>query len=134
MSIFQSKEQMRNVLGTLHEKLAGDPVVGPKYLKANIVIKYNITDPNDTLWLTPGDGSKGEVFWGQSDLKPDIEYWLTADTSHKFWMREISLPIAIAKGLVKTKGSLPKVLKLLPLLKPAYEMYPELARSQGVIE
>ena len=44
----------------------------------------------------------------------------------------VSMPVALAKGLVKTKGPLPKVLKLLPLLKPAYEMYPEHAKAHGL--
>jgi len=57
---------------------------------------------------------------------------LSGDTCHKFWLQEVSMPIALAKGLIKAKGPLPKVLKLLPLLKPAYESYPAIAKEHGL--
>ncbi|MBM3302268.1 MAG: hypothetical protein FJY85_20235 [Deltaproteobacteria bacterium] len=44
----------------------------------------------------------------------------------------MTMPIALAKGLIKVKGPMPKVLKLLPLLKPAYEAYPQVARERGI--
>ena len=42
------------------------------------------------------------------------------------------MPVALAKGLIKVKGPMPKVLKLLPLLKPAFRAYPEHARKYGI--
>ena len=132
MPVFESKDKLEEVLGGLFNALLNDPVVGPKYLKSDIVIKYNISDPNSTMWMTP-HGDNGEVFWGNNtDLKADVEMTLSGDTCHIFWLRHISMPIALAKGLVKTKGPMPKVLKLLPLLKPAFEMYPEHAKSHGL--
>lgn len=132
MRIFENKERYEEVLGSLFNALLDDPVVGPKYLKSNIVIKYNLSDPSHTMWMTPADGTRGEVIWGNADLKADVEMTLSGDTCHIFWLKHISMPIALAKGLVKTKGPMPKVLKLLPLLKPAFEMYPEHAKSHGL--
>lgn len=132
MAIFENKQKMEEVLGGLFEKLLDDEAFAPKYLQTGIIIKYNITDPNHTLWITPGDGQKGEVIWGDLDAKPTVEMTLSGDTCHKFWLKQISMPIALAKGLIKAKGPMPKVLKLLPLLKPAYETYPDWARSHGL--
>ena len=132
MAIFESKEKMETVLGGLFTKLLGDPVMGPKFLASGITIKFNISDPSGTLWVSPGDGTKGDVLWGDQDLKADVEMTLSGDTCHKFWLKHVSMPIALAKGLIKAKGPMPKVLKLLPLLKPAYEMYPEHAKSYGL--
>lgn len=132
MAVFESKEKMEVVLGELFQALLDHPEVGPKYLKSGIVIKYDISDPNATMWLSPGDGTKGAVIWGDTDLKADVEMSLSGDTCHAFWLKHVSMPIALAKGLVKTKGPMPKVLKLLPMLKPVYEMYPEHAKSHGL--
>ncbi len=132
MPVFENKEKMQEVLGKLFMALMGDPVVGPKFTKANVVIKYNITDPDATLWVIPGKEPEEAVVWGSTDAKADVEMTLSGDTCHKFWLKHISLPVALAKGLVKTKGPMPKVLKLLPLLKPAYEMYPEHAKAHGL--
>ena len=57
---------------------------------------------------------------------------LDGDTCHKFWLKQIKMPVALAKGLIKAKGPMPKVLKLLPLLKPAYEAYPAIAQKNGL--
>ncbi len=132
MGVFESKEKMQTVLGTLFETLLAGPVMGPKFLKMGIIIKFNISEPNGALWLTPGDGTAGQVIWGDLDEKATVEMTLSGDTCHKFWLKHISMPVALAKGLIKAKGPMPQVLKLLPLLKPAYEMYPEHAKSHGL--
>ena len=132
MAVFESVEKMQEVLGGLFEKLLADPEFAPKYLKADIIIKFNITDPLAELWITPGDGTRGEVLWGRTDLKPAVEMTLSGDTCHRFWLQQISMPVALAKGLIKAKGPMPKVRKLLPLLKPAYQTYPDWARSKGL--
>ena len=119
---------MQEVLGGLFENLLNNPDFGAKFIKADIIIKFNISEPNAELWVTPGDGTTGEVAWGKQDIKPTIEMTLSGDTCHKFWLKQISMPIALAKGLIKAKGPMPKVLKLLPLLKPAYDMYPGLGQ------
>lgn len=132
MAVFESKEKMQTVLGGLFEKLLSDPEFGPKFVKSDITIKFNISDPNAELWITPGDGTQGEVAWGSDGRKATVEMTLSGDTCHKFWLKQIAMPIALAKGLIKAKGPMPKILKLLPLLKPAYEAYPDWARSHGL--
>ncbi|MBW1812345.1 MAG: SCP2 sterol-binding domain-containing protein [Deltaproteobacteria bacterium] len=132
MAVFESKEKMQTVLGGLFEKLLEDPIMGPKFIETNIIICFNISEPNAKLWVVPGDGDKGSILWGDQDMKPTVEMTLSGDTCHKFWLKHISMPIALAKGLIKAKGPMPKVLKLLPLLKPAYEAYPEHAKSHGL--
>jgi hypothetical protein len=132
MAVFESKAKMQTVLGGLFENLLADPEFGPKYVKSGITIKFNISDPNAELWVTPGDGTTGEVLWGGNDQKATVEMALSGDTCHQFWLKQIAMPIALAKGLIKAKGPMPKILKLLPLLKPAYEAYPDWARSHGL--
>jgi hypothetical protein len=59
---------------------------------------------------------------------------LSGDSCHLFWLKELSLPIALAKRKIKARGPMPKVLKLLPMLKPAYEAYPEIAKAHGILK
>lgn len=129
MPVFANTEQMYKVLGTLFETLFKDPVVGPKFMESGIIIKFTIDHPDGFIWLTP----EGKVICGTTDLNPTIEMWLNGDTCHKFWLQQVSMPVGLAKGLVKAKGPLPKVLKLLPLLKPAYVAYPEIAKKHGLV-
>ncbi len=128
MPVFESTEKMYEILGGLFRKLLSDPVMGPKYVESDIVIKFEISEPAGQIWLT----KEGEVICGSTDLKPTIEMTLSGDTCHKFWLKQISMPIALAKRLIKAKGPMPKVLKLLPMLKPAYEAYPAIAEENGL--
>ncbi|MBU2515707.1 SCP2 sterol-binding domain-containing protein [bacterium] len=125
MAVFENTEKMYTVLGSLFEHLLADPATGPKFVESKITIKFIIDDPTGTIWLT----DEGKVICGPADIKPTIQMTLNGDTCHLFWLQQISLPIALAKGKIKAKGPMPKVLKLLPMLKPAYEAYPEIARS-----
>ena len=128
MAVFENTQKMYKVLGALFNKLIDDPTAGPKFRDSNIIIKFTIDAPPGTIWLTPDRG----VICVDATLAPSIEMILNGDTCHKFWLKEISMTVALAKGLIKTKGPLPKVLKLLPLLKPAYEAYPEIAKQYGL--
>lgn len=132
MPVFESVEKMQVVLGGLFQNLLTNPDFGAKFIKADIIIKFTISDPGAELWVTPGDGTTGVVAWGKQAIKPTIEMTLSGDTCHRFWLQQVSMPIALAKGLIKAKGPMPKVLKLLPLLKPAYAAYPDWARSHGL--
>ena len=128
MAVFANTEKMYEVLGGLFQMLMTDTAVSPKFKEAGIVIKFIINDPDGFIWLTP----EPKVICGDADLKPNVEMWLSGDTCHKFWLKEVALPVALAKGLVKAKGPMPKILKLLPLLKPAYEAYPAIARKHNL--
>jgi hypothetical protein len=128
MAIFESTEKMYEVLGALFETLMGDEALNKKYTESNIIIKFSIFDPEGFIWLT----NESKVICGPADLKPTIEMTLSGDSCHKFWLKQLTLPIALAKGHIKAKGPMPKVLKLLPLLKPAYEAYPDIAKKYNI--
>jgi 2-oxoisovalerate dehydrogenase E1 component len=57
-----------------------------------------------------------------------------ADTAHKFWMQKINLMIAITKGEIKVKGPIPAVMRLLPVIKPSFQIYRELLKDLGYYE
>jgi hypothetical protein len=130
MAVFANTEKMYEVLGSLFEALLKDPTAGPKFVESEIIIKFDINDPAGQIWLSNEDG--GTVTCGSASLKPTIEMTLSGDTCHKFWLQQIAMPVALAKGLIKAKGPMPKVIKLLPLLKPAYAAYPDIAKKHGL--
>ncbi|MBP7602620.1 MAG: hypothetical protein KBA15_01730 [Spirochaetes bacterium] len=130
MAVFANTEKMYEVLGSLFEALLKDPTAGPKFVESEIIIKFAINDPAGQIWLSNEGG--GKVICGQAALKPTIEMTLSGDTCHQFWLQQIAMPVALAKGLIKAKGPMPKVIKLLPLLKPAYAAYPDIAKKHGL--
>ena len=128
MAVFGSTDQMYDVLGNLFRMLMDQPDFGQKVRDSGLIIYFKISEPEGEICVT----SDGQVICGPADLKPTVSMTLSGDTCHKFWLKQVSMPIALAKGLIKVKGPMPKVLKLLPLLKPAYEAYPDHARKHGI--
>jgi hypothetical protein len=129
MPVFRSTEKMYEVLGALFTSLMENQEVAEKFLEAQITILFQIHDPEGQIWLDPNGG----VVCGSTNLKPTITMSLSGDSCHKFWLKELSMPVALATRKIKSTGPLPKVLKMIPLLKPAYENYPAIARKHGVL-
>ncbi len=127
MAVFKDTEQMYEVLGGLWRQLLDHPENGKKFKESGLTVKYNLYDPAGTLWVTP-DG----VFTGTRDLRADVEMTLSGDTAHKFWLKELTLPAALAKKLIVSKGSTSKVMKLLPLLKHLHDLYPTVCEKYNL--
>ena len=128
MPVFESTDKMYEVLGTLFNTLMENEDVAGKFVAAGITIQFKIHDPEGEIWLDPNGG----VICGPTDLKPTIVMSLSGDSCHQFWLKQLSMPVALAKRKIKAKGPLPKVLKLIPMLRPAYEAYPGIAAKHGI--
>jgi putative sterol carrier protein len=48
---------------------------------------------------------------------------MEADTAHKFWLGKVNVTMAMARGQIKAKGPVAKILKLVPLVKPVFPRY-----------
>jgi hypothetical protein len=60
---------------------------------------------------------------------PAIRIRMSCDTADSLWRGKLLMPIALATGKVRLRGSVAKVLEFVPLLHPAFDQYPELAAS-----
>jgi putative sterol carrier protein len=56
---------------------------------------------------------------------------MDADIAHKFWLGKVNPTVALARGQMKAKGPVAKILKMVPLTKPVYPRYEALLESQG---
>ena len=127
MSIFKNTDYLYEVLGGFWKALNDTPQFSIPLKEAGVQIKFEITDPSATIWVGP-DG----VEFGEQNIKADVTMQLAGDTCHAFWKKDLSLPVALAMRKIKSKGNIAKVMKLLPVLKPAYEMYPEYMKKHGI--
>jgi putative sterol carrier protein len=127
MAVFKNTEYLYEVLGGFWKALSEMEVFSSALKEANVQIKYEITDPSGIIWVGP-DG----VEFGEQNLKADVTMQLAGDVCHAFWKKELSLPVALAMRKIKSKGNIAKVMKLLPVLKPAYELYPEYMKKHGL--
>lgn len=127
MAVYKNADHMYQVLGELWTGLLESSPSGDKLKEFKLTVKYSLSDPDGTLWVTP-EGVKT----GEQQLRADVEMTLSADVAHRFWLKQVTLPVALAKRQIKSRGSLDKVMKLLPLLGPNYENYPLLCEKYGL--
>ncbi len=131
MSLFKSAAELQDVLGGFFELLAKDPNVGPKLLASKLILKFVYREPDlsITIDLT---GEKAIFSFNDHAKKPIVEMSMKADTAHKFWLGELNLVIALARREMVAKGPIPQILKMLPIIKPAYKLYPDYIKQKGL--
>ncbi len=130
MATFESAEKLEEVLGGFFQKMAETPVISDKLLKSKLIIRFSYTDP-DLVVVVDCSGDKIDVRPRDAETKAIVEMSMSADIAHKFWFGKVNLTKALTRKEMVAKGPIPKVLKLLPAIKPAYAMYPQYLDASG---
>ncbi len=133
MTYFKSSKQLEEVLGGFFHQLFQDPVIGPKLNAANLKLQFVYTDPDLSISADTGK-MPVELRFNDSDFKPDVQLTMKADVAHRFWFGKVNLIAALTRREMVAKGPIPKILKLLPAIKPAYKMYPGYLQAKGWAE
>jgi putative sterol carrier protein len=128
MPYFQDENQLYDVLVPFFNKLKDDEEIGPKVLASGLVIRFNYQEPNASITV---DCPNSKVIPGEKELKADVEMDMLADVAHNFWHGKVNLMAALVKGDIKAKGPIPKIMKLIPVIKGAYSMYKEYLKEKG---
>ena len=129
MGAYDSAEQLNNIMKELFEDIFNDQIVGPKLKKSKLVISYIVSDPDTTIWV---DTAQSRVAFGEYERPASIQLAMNGDTFHAFMSKNATVPELVAKKQVQVIGSLAKVMKLLPLVKKAYDLYPEIAKKHNL--
>ncbi|MGQ0623835.1 MAG: hypothetical protein ACT4PP_04155 [Sporichthyaceae bacterium] len=124
MAFFADANEVDKYIGGVFRAAAEHPESGPKFKAANLNMKVIYTDPDVEMNILMRDPM--QVIQGPVDDEPDVTLIMRADTADKFWRGEYNLAVGMAKGEVKAKGPVNKILKLVPLTKPLFPMYREL--------
>ncbi len=131
MSPYRNRSEMVTILSALWDEIFATPAVVEKVAGEKLVIKFRYTDFKTALFIDIS-GEIPKYFWDPEEGTPfDVEMIQTSETSHKFWMEQLNVPMAIATRKVVAKGSVQKALKLLPALKPAFALYPAVLKRMG---
>lgn len=131
MGYFEDADDVYGTLGKLFQQLAEDDELGPRFRKANAVVQYRYRDPEATITVSLKPDEPGRVDFGETDLEPDVEMSMEADTAHRFWLGKVNVTTALARGEIKASGPVAKILKLVPLTKPVYPRYQAMLESDG---
>jgi putative sterol carrier protein len=122
MSYFANADEVYQYLGGVFKIADTTAGVGEKLRGANMVLRLDYTGPDSSITVILKEPTI-QVIEGDSDITPDVRMSMAADNGNKFWRGEYNVTVGLAKGQVKTKGAVSKILKLIPISKPVFPLY-----------
>ncbi len=131
MAYFKDAQEVYDTIGKLLQDLAVDDELGPKFRKANTIVRYEYRDPDSIVTVRLEEGQPGDVDFGESEMGAEVTMSMEADTAHRFWLGKVNVTVAMARGQIKARGPVAKILKLVPLTKPVYPRYKAQLERQG---
>ena len=120
MPYFKDADEVYAYIGKLFEDLANDEELAPKFRRANTIVQYQYRNPESQITVDLLADHEGRVDCGPTDMEPEVVMSMEADTAHKFWLGKVNVTVALARGQMKAKGPVAKILKLVPLVKPVF--------------
>jgi putative sterol carrier protein len=131
LAYFKDADEVYRYLGRLFQDLAVDEELAPKFQRANTIVQYQYREPDSTITVKIMEGEEGEVDLGPTDMEPEVVMSMEADTAHRFWLGKVNVTVALARGQMKAKGPVAKILKLVPLVKPVFPRYRKMLEEGG---
>ena len=131
MAYFKDAQEVYDTIGKLFVDLANDDELAPKFRKANTIVRYEYREPESTITVRLQEGQPGDVDFGESEMEPEVTMSMEADTAHRFWLGKVNVTVALARGQIKAKGPVAKILKLVPLVKPVFPRYQQMLEEAG---
>jgi hypothetical protein len=131
LAYFKDADEVYETLGKLFVDIANDDELAPRFREANTIVRYEYTEPDSAITVRLQDGQPGDVDFGPSEMEPEVTMSMEADTAHRFWLGEVNVTVALARGQIKATGPVAKILKLVPLAKPIFPRYKAQLSEQG---
>jgi len=131
VNVFKDASMLYDVLIGFYEELRDDPDIGPALADTKMIVQFIYKNPSATITID-STGDEIVIHRGDYDGKPEVSMTMNADFAHKFWHGRANLVTALTLRQVSAKGNVPKTIKLLPILKPAYEKYPRFLKAKGL--
>jgi len=134
MPYFSDIQPFYDALGQLFEQLSSDPAIKEKAVASNLLVRFVYNEPEGEVWIDCR-GDDMLLLPGKQDFTdPDATLKMATDVAHKFWLGKLNLIKALTVGDIESEGSVPKLLKMLPVIKPAFKIYPGILTEKGMAD
>lgn len=128
MAYFEDLDEIDTYIGEMFRIAADHEKVGAKFRAADIVLRVLYSDPDCEVTICMQDDYR--VIAGPTDAVPDVTLMMRGDIADRYWRGTYNLAVGLAKGEVKAKGPVNKILKMVPLTKPLFPVYRELVADK----
>jgi hypothetical protein len=131
LAYFKDEQEVYDTIGRLFVDLMADDELMPKFRRANTIVQYAFRNPDSTITVRMQEAAEPQVDLGATEMEPEVVMSMEADTAHRFWLGKVNVTVALARGQMKAKGPVAKILKLVPLVKPVFPRYEAQLQEQG---
>lgn len=133
MPYFTDFNVIADLIQGTFEELMKDPAIKAKALDSKLLVRFEYSNPEGEFWVDC-TGEEVAAYPGKppKELTPDATLSMETDTAHAFWCGKLNLLGAMSSGEIQSEGSVPRLLKMLPVIKPAYAIYNSLLDSKGM--
>jgi hypothetical protein len=129
MGYFENAQEVYKYIGGIFRIAATHPEAAPKLKAANVALKLHFIDPDAQVTVMFRDPV--EVIVGPTDAQVDVHMYMYADIGDRFFRGNYNLAVGLAKGEVKARGPVNKIVKLVPVAKPLFPIYKDLTADKG---
>lgn len=128
--VFADTEMLYRVLFAFFGKMLENPTILESLNHSKLCVQFVYQNPAGIITLDATSG-EAKIIQGSFDGIPMVIFSMNADIAHSFWHGKVNLLSAVTRRQIMAKGNVPQAVKLLPILKPAYDEYPKFLHQQG---
>ena len=132
---FDSAKEFRTVMDQIFTMMSEDPEMGPALKDADTPQRFEFDDFDLVVNIRAGEAGEGNLHWEWSDdvdWKPKVKMTMSSETANKYFQGKENVAVAIARRRIKTGGDVKAALALIPITKPVYARYRDLALEARV--
>lgn len=132
MGTFKDREQFERTMARLFDRLVAAPAIAGPLTQTGLVVRFRYPDIESVLTF---DFKRAPAAFFTAEEGPcDVEMIQSSDTAHEFWTGRLNAVRAIATGRVRARGDVARALKLLPAIRPAFQIYPAVLDELGIAD
>ncbi|HEV7865093.1 MAG TPA: hypothetical protein VGR20_20525 [Acidimicrobiia bacterium] len=131
MATFANAQQVYDTIGLFLDQITKDPELGPKFVAADTSFLVQYSDPDCAMLVDATIDPPVVTMNPDPATETEISLAMAADDGHDFWMGNLNMALALAKGKVKVTGPISKIMKLLPAMRPAFPKYKVFLDERG---
>jgi len=131
MATFANAQQVYDTIGLFLDQITKDPELGPKFVAADTSFLVQYSDPDCSMLVDATVDPPVVTMNPDPARETEISLAMAADDGHDFWLGNLNMALALAKGKVKVTGPISKIMKLLPAMRPAFPKYKVFLEERG---
>lgn len=120
MSVFSNEQEVYDTIGAMFSDAVASDDVGTQLAESGVILLLELTEPEAVLTV---DMPGRKVHCGATDVESTMRLRATSDVAHNFWMGNVNVGIAIARGQIRVRGPVPTLIKLATVAKPLFPLY-----------